>query len=371
MGIIRETKYLHTLDYFFIVENVDTMKKTIFLFLSVIFCYGHSTDVEPRRDRAFSLFNVVKFKNTACQAASFGVCCIVSLNTCGSTVSQNCSYVENPGYPTGLATATPSCQYMVTRCSSDICQVRLDFKDFVLGQPAVATGLCTDGLVVALGAGTAAREEPPRLCGTNTGEHIYIDAGRSANNAATLTFTTTTANVGRWRVKVSQIECNNPNRAPDGCLQYYTGNVNTVRSFNFGDGTGDCSGGCLTQTQDYMVCFRTENGMCGIDYTPTARTSGDSFELGTHANVAAIAAAACLEGANDNNAAIQVSYVEPDSAVTGDLYCGDFLSAKAGDNANSALNQRGHQFRFRVIAMNGLAQNSMSGFELSASQVPC
>lgn len=137
---------------------------------------------------------------------------------------------------------------------------------------------------------------------------------------------------------------------------------------------GDCMGGCFTQNQDYMVCFRKNEGMCGIDYTPTTRTMGDSFELGKQADLAANGGTGqnnCLEGANDNSAAIQVPFVVPDNAATEDLYCGDFLSATDNDNANSVLNQRGHQLRFRVIAMNGKDQNSLSGFELSATQVPC
>ena len=54
----------------------------------------------------------------------------------------------------------------------EICQVRLDFKNFVLAQPsAKTTGLCVDTFTVVAGAGTGTRITPPTICGTNTDEH--------------------------------------------------------------------------------------------------------------------------------------------------------------------------------------------------------
>ena len=48
-------------------------------------------------------------------------------------------------------------------------------------------------------------------------------------------------------------------RAPNGCLQYFTGIRNTVTSFNF-DGTSTRAPGGNLQIQDYTICFRTEEG---------------------------------------------------------------------------------------------------------------
>ena len=48
-------------------------------------------------------------------------------------------------------------------------------------------------------------------------------------------------------------------RAPPGCLQYFTGVRNTVKSFNW-DGTTACSSGCFLREQAYRVCFRPEKG---------------------------------------------------------------------------------------------------------------
>ena len=46
--------------------------------------------------------------------------------------------------------------------------------NFKLSQPAEATGLCTDKLVIVAGAGTGTRITPPTICGTNTGEHSRL-----------------------------------------------------------------------------------------------------------------------------------------------------------------------------------------------------
>ena len=50
-----------------------------------------------------------------------------------------------------------------------------------------------------------------------------------------------------------------PYRAPQGCLQYFTGVRSTVKSFNW-DGTTTCTTGCLLGSQQYAVCFRPEQG---------------------------------------------------------------------------------------------------------------
>ena len=49
-------------------------------------------------------------------------------------------------------------------------------------------------------------------------------------------------------------------RAPQGCLQYFTGIQSTVKSFNF-DGSIACTTGCEISAQDYRACFRQEAGL--------------------------------------------------------------------------------------------------------------
>ena len=101
----------------------------------------------------FSLFSIVQFTNGKCTslsssttigtcfsssecssksgsadgscAAGFGVCCVVSTSTCGSTVSTNITYIRNPGYPSSITpTSTGSCAFTIDKASDDICQLR-------------------------------------------------------------------------------------------------------------------------------------------------------------------------------------------------------------------------------------------------------
>merc|ERR1711944_353834 len=148
---------------------------------------------------------------------------------CGGTVTQNCSFIQNVDFP-AAETAAQTCTYMVTKCSSEICQIRLDFVTTGLGLPTDTTGKCdNDNLVITPGVGSLAGANPPSLCGTLTGQHVYIDAG-TGTNAATLALTTaaTPAADGTksWRIKVSQIECTSIDRAPPGCLHCFRGVTN-------------------------------------------------------------------------------------------------------------------------------------------------
>ena len=57
------------------------------------------------------------FSKPFCKFSRFGVCCVFMVTACGSTVSQNCSYIKNPSYPSAY-TATTSCQYTIQKCDS-------------------------------------------------------------------------------------------------------------------------------------------------------------------------------------------------------------------------------------------------------------
>ena len=58
-------------------------------------------------------------------AAGFGVCCVITSSTCGSTVSNNVTYIRNPGYPSSVTpTSTGTCTTTIRKVSDDICQLR-------------------------------------------------------------------------------------------------------------------------------------------------------------------------------------------------------------------------------------------------------
>ena len=87
-------------------------------------------------------------------------------STCGSTVTQNCTYISNPSYPTSEAVSS-SCSYTVTPISSDICQLRLDFDNFDLTEATPITGACIDTFDVTSGSS----RDYYALCGTLSGQH--------------------------------------------------------------------------------------------------------------------------------------------------------------------------------------------------------
>merc|ERR1712004_708725 len=167
-----------------------------------------------RDKRLFSLFSVVTFPNQQCTGASatstkevygtcfsttectskggtadgncasgFGVCCTFLKSDCGSTVSNNCTYIQNPGYPSAYTTSG-SCQYSVTPMNSDICQLRLDLDAFDLAEDATPTGDCIDTFDVTTGSS----RDYYALCGTLTGQHLYLETARKTTNQE-LTFT--------------------------------------------------------------------------------------------------------------------------------------------------------------------------------------
>jgi len=377
------------------------MKKIILLhFVTCCISLGFSME-EHRIDRMFSLFNVVKFKNSECQATSsadlkgmcyteseckndkkgtvdgncasgFGVCCVVKVNTCPGTAMQNGTYLENPGYPTAMKT-TGACVYTVNRLQADICQIRLDFTKTLLSAPAsTSTGVCTftsagtagDSLVIAPGdTKLVAAQKPPVLCGKLTGQHVYIDAGISTvTTAATVTFSIGVASTQNWRVKVSQIECSSRSRPPPGCLQYFMGQRNTVTSFNW-DGKALCTPTCNLGTQDYTVCFRREKGMCQMQFAQTTVTSGDSFHLNGDNTIGAVTAANCGTGY------VQIPGVVPQATFTAThgIFCQGILGSVTGATQTNIITSK--SFKFRHFASG--SQNTLAGFSIDASQAPC
>lgn len=352
------------------------------------------------RQRQFSLFSIVTFKNEECSAVStagltgvcktstecsstgtadgncasgFGVCCITKTSTCGGSVSQNCSYIENPSYPSAYTT-TGDCSYTVTRCSTEICQVRLDFFKVVLQTAGSTTGSCatTYTTITPGSTGQTKFNIPPALCGTLTGQHLYLDSGRSSSTIATIAFTIVISGNNYWRVKTSQIPCWSASRAPPGCLQYFTGVRSTVTSFSW-DGTSGTTGGFLKH-QAYRVCFRPEKGMCGMMYTQTDSESStvDTFEL----TASKTYSLATDEGCKANG------YIEiiSDDAQSEDRYCGAYLAtaSESGDEQTNGSKSPGviyaaesNPWNFGVYAMSNTAQNKIAGFSIVAQQTPC
>lgn len=306
-----------------------------------------------RNGRIFPVFQVVKFKNTACSgsgskngtcyteaecsnkggsaqgscSAGYGVCCVFDRG-CGTTTSENCTYFDSSSPAAG------ACVLEVCKCSSDICQLRLDFDQFVITGPSSDTnsiGKAVDGVIRQANAkGNAVTPAtqcltdtfqvsnpggaaPPVICGTNTGEHMYVDVSDSCNK---LLFTLgsnaqgTSLVTRQWSIKVSQYSCNYENLAPQGCTQYYFGStVDTVRTYNW-------NGGYHLANQNQQICVRRERGQCRICWTTMEDSdftvSGAAADMGHN-----MASACCNYGGDGMEIAIGYDCVEIPGAVKG------------------------------------------------------
>merc|ERR1719295_980656 len=179
-----------------------------FITLSLIsFTYSSN-----KTNKALSVFTVVRFPNEVCQssttgrngtcytasectsrggsssgscASSFGVCCVFE-KSCGSgQLAQNCTY-----FTSSSRTLGSSCSLTICKCSSEVCQLRLDFETFALNNPVTLTTITIGPSTAAAGSGNSLGQcqtdtftvsspcgkAPPVICGTNTGEHMYVPA---------------------------------------------------------------------------------------------------------------------------------------------------------------------------------------------------
>merc|ERR1711944_122558 len=369
--------------------------------------------LQERKEKSFSLFSVLKWKNTGCQsvsdvnlqgvcytkqecddlggeedgncAAGFGTCCIIRVrgttDNRGGTVTQNCSYIENVDFPAAEA-ATATNTYMINKCSSEICQIRLDFVMGNFAQPVAGHGQCTGRDTVTVTSG--GEESIPLLCGDITGQHLYFDAS-DANLAGTVAIATNAANAAggtkSWRIKVSQIECDSTTRAPNGCLQYFLENTNTVQTFNWDGGSArtNMDGGLLAN-QDYRACIRQNAGMCSIQWTESVVTgNADAFDFNAVANIAnAQHGIAQCAGAGPGIAGmtyVQIPGTTISNLPTLDTFCGSKFTnfvdaATTGAIQSGAVIATGIPFEIRIVAI-GDAATQEAGASLVATQIPC
>jgi len=279
------------------------------------------------RDAKFSIFQIIKFENAPCIGTSrngtcftsaecesaggredgdcadgFGVCCITILDD-GATTSLNQSYVVKAS-----SAALTSNTYTICPCSSEVCRIRFDFTVFTLAGPFsyVGTqGAASAELVAAAGAGTAlgdcltdtfsitgARNSgTPLICGTNTGQHVYVDS--DGQNCHTISLGIGSASATReLDIMVTQYRCGEEAGGPEGCLQWHMEPTGKIRSFNFpnqANGATVAAGVTHLSNQEYTICIRRPAGITHICYTTctqvdgvaiTAATAQASFGLG-------------------------------------------------------------------------------------------
>ncbi|KAK5640484.1 hypothetical protein RI129_011295 [Pyrocoelia pectoralis] len=285
-------------------------------------------------------------------ARNIGVCCVVQVS-CGATSSNNNTYFQNPSFP-NIFTGANTCSLTVQRCSEDICQIRIDFLSFSLAQPN-GDGVCAnDALIISGGAANLGR-----ICGDNTGQHIYLDFNNGSNIDINI-FTSSAITAGRqWNLRVAQIGCDSPSRAMSGCLMYYRGTSGTVRSFNYGQSVA--IGGRQLANMNYGVCIRTAPGMCSIQWSAT---SGDSFAFTVSLDAQVPTA---LTGNNCETDYViipnGVTTTADGAALSADRYCGSMFTPVTSSSTPFVL--------YTVTNGNEATDSANRGFSLSYTQQQC
>lgn len=336
---------------------------------------------ESLRDAKFSIFQIIKFENAPCIGATrngtcftsaecesaggtadgdcadgFGKCCITILSD-GATTSLNQSYVVK----TSSSTITSS-TYTICPCSTDVCRIRFDFTAFTIAGPFSYVGTqkaASALLVAAAGAGSAigdcvtdtfsitgARNSgTPIICGTNTGQHVYVDS--DGQNCHTINLGIGSASATReLDIMVTQYRCGEEAGGPEGCLQWHMEPNGKIRSFNFPNQANNAvvaAGVTHLSSQEYTICVRRPAGVTHICYTPCtlvagaaatadmASTAQASFGVSVSGDAAAksgVATANCIAdyllipgGDTLANAALAI----PTIAIANDRFCGRAL----------------------------------------------
>jgi len=364
------------------------MKKLIVLVsLFSVGLFAELTENE-RKQKQLSLFTVVTFPNAECQsqtdptilgtcmtttecndndgqidgncAAGFGSCCLFRKSTCGDTITQNSTYIRNPSFPTRFTTAG-ACSFTIKPLNDAICQLRLDFINHDTTDVA-ATGVCTDTTVVTGPTG----KNPPTVCGTLTGQHMYVENGRRTTDT-TLAVTIGTGGGGTWDIKVTQIECNCPNRVETDCSQWLTGTSGSFSSFNWPNGQ--------LLSQDMTYCVRREEGYCGIQYFQASpMTAPNSFMLANAANLATAFIGPAAAAAINHGIIVVEGDVSLGDTYGGVLLGGDVAGAITDTQSSAVFAASTGNFRVRYFtqtaALPAANQNTL-GFKLNYAQVPC
>ncbi|XP_068209808.1 uncharacterized protein [Palaemon carinicauda] len=188
-------------------------------------------------------------------AQGLGTCCIVKAS-CNSEATLNNTYFVNEEIVPG------ACTLVVHKSSENICQIRLDFKEFHISQPD-SNGHCVDDFMIIA---TESGSNIPTICGNNNGQHMYVDLAPFGEVVEIIVDIALPNPSTAWKIQVSQIPCNSMDKAPDGCLQYHTETVGVVKGFNF-DSQVDSRVTRQIAHQNYGVCVKKAQGYCGIIWT--------------------------------------------------------------------------------------------------------
>eukprot|EP00095_Tigriopus_kingsejongensis_P004837 maker-scaffold713_size108309-snap-gene-0.11 protein:Tk04837 transcript:maker-scaffold713_size108309-snap-gene-0.11-mRNA-1 annotation:"hypothetical protein AND_010472" len=234
----------------------------------------------------------------------------------------------------------------------DVNRMRLQKLDFrTLTTTFDATGTCgtvADAITVTSPFSSSANAFPPTVCGTLTGQHMYIETGITGT-AGTLTIAKGTGAGSRnYQIKATYYTCDNLAKAPAGCTQYLTGISGNFASFNY-------PGGQLLQAQNYNNCIRQEEGYCNLQVKESGTTTPDPFFLSAPA-VAATAACQALS-----------HIVIPNPTMA--MFCGGILSnVEANTVPGVVTTAPGSAFQVGVLTLSATLAG-ITGFNLDYTQI--
>lgn len=231
----------------------------------------------------------------------------------------------NPSYPDTYSTSSGTCTYTLSKSTSDICMLRLDFIDGTVGNPSEDGG-CDSSYFTS---NPVTGPDMPKICGSNNGQHIYLDAGAYSSSSTTFSVVVGASGLD-WKVLVTQIECSSASLPWPGCLQYFTGvEVQGIKTFNYDVGLKYES----LADQQYQICVRRELGFCSIGWI-NSPTETDSFKISKPAtNYAAAVGTSCYadfilipEGSNGGRGSCNCGPGTSNTHPSCDNYCGGSLN---------------------------------------------
>uniref|UniRef100_A0A182I6N7 CUB domain-containing protein n=1 Tax=Anopheles arabiensis TaxID=7173 RepID=A0A182I6N7_ANOAR len=186
--------------------------------------------------------------------------------SCGGSTNLNSTYFTNSGFP-GPYNGGGTCTFTVNP-SSGICQLRIDFRSLTLSQPT-GDGSCTTDRLTIVGGSPAVVP----ICGENTGQHLYLNFAGSSPISLRIATNGDVSFNRLWNIELSQIACASAERAPNGCLQYYTDETGEISSLNYGLGenpalnTIGARGSRQLANTNYGICIRPAAAKCSVSYS--------------------------------------------------------------------------------------------------------
>jgi len=393
--------------------------------LCLLFVASLATALPTRDKKAFSLFSVVTFPNKECAtqmtppmtgicvtadecqnsgdvvatksgncASGFGVCCLRTVEgNPGANINTALTYIQSPDFPAAVTAlnnaGTPPAainRAFNIQGGSNVCQVRFDFDTAVVDGPLAAAaggnnaGDCsTDSISVttpARGANTAGIGIRA-LCGTLTGQHLYVDVNTLVGGAMAATLninTAATAAARMWKILARCVNCDDEEfRAPSGCAQFHTGASGRISSFNGAPAVAN-NGQMLLNDLSYSICIRPVAGSCGVTLVEAnspapggAAVVPDSFSLGGPA--AATAGNSGVGSAECTQSYLEVETTQSLAGAVSPRICGGILNAN-NDQANAApVDTVG--FTIGVVSEGDNDNAAATGFDLLYSPRGC